>query len=437
MENSPKKSKALIITFILVLLLLIIGYYFFKNRDQIFGTKGLSVNKIFQPLLGSSKNKEIKVVDGGNTNPNGGNTTGNEPLGKSCVITTDQFNNKVVVAEAGEDLLKGDAVYMVQFNSQNSPIVKKAIANDLNKSLVFGFAGADFKTSTTGIIILSGGVLNGIPTNKKEGSLWAVNNTLFLSDKTPGVITKISPISPSLIIPVGTILKIDKLNGSIQISDLINNAKNSGLLNSSSSDMQDCWNSIIDYYFKESSLQNPSYGNINIPPFKGLNIPSANIGGYNGGNIGNFNGNIGSYNGGNLGNSGDIGGNGNNLNDDSNIKKDTIGPEPKIVTKGVCPADAPLEYTEEEQKALDDLTKKFYLISSTIKTEDDLNLSASEINEQQNLLDQVNGLVKECYAQKIDAGITEPVYGNPWYHPTERGTYIRGKEDFELMLNIW
>src|ERR1035437_5459633 len=66
MDNNPKKSKALIITFVVVLLLLIAGYFLFSNSDKIFGTKGtIDFNKIFSPLLGTSKKTDLNPLDNG------------------------------------------------------------------------------------------------------------------------------------------------------------------------------------------------------------------------------------------------------------------------------------------------------------------------------------------------------------------------------------
>lgn len=73
MENNPKKSKALIITFIVVLLLLIGVYLLFSNSDKIFGTKGaINFNKIFSPLLGTSKTANLNTID--TTNIDSSNT---------------------------------------------------------------------------------------------------------------------------------------------------------------------------------------------------------------------------------------------------------------------------------------------------------------------------------------------------------------------------
>jgi len=76
MQSNPKKSKALIITFIAILILLIAGYFIFKNSDKLFGTKNsTNISKLFAPLLGTSKEKpaDTLVVD---NQPAGGDTTG-------------------------------------------------------------------------------------------------------------------------------------------------------------------------------------------------------------------------------------------------------------------------------------------------------------------------------------------------------------------------
>ena len=144
-----------------------------------------------------------------------------------------------------------------------------------------------------------------------------------------------------------------------------------------------------------------------------------------------------------------------------------------IASKGVCPANAPLVFTDEEQKQLDILSRKFYLLAPTIKTEDDVNLSSAEIIQQQNLLDHVKGLTKECYLEtnannlytsfcsinptycdNVNDKFAVPAFtgdttrfGNPWYLKTTRGFYMTGAtgdnnnntdyNNFELMFNIW
>ncbi len=73
MERNPKKSKALIITFIVVLLLLLAGYFALKNSDKIFGTKSGTVSKIFAPLLGTSKGKNVTDINTVDNNNGAGN----------------------------------------------------------------------------------------------------------------------------------------------------------------------------------------------------------------------------------------------------------------------------------------------------------------------------------------------------------------------------
>ncbi len=62
MENNPKKSKALIITIVAILVLVVAVYLIFKNSDKLFGTKGGAISKIFSPLLGSSKQKNVDTI---------------------------------------------------------------------------------------------------------------------------------------------------------------------------------------------------------------------------------------------------------------------------------------------------------------------------------------------------------------------------------------
>ncbi|MCX6754121.1 MAG: hypothetical protein NTV03_03655 [Candidatus Nomurabacteria bacterium] len=246
MENNPKKSKAFIIAFILILLLLLAGYYLFANRATIFDTKGVvTMQKVFAPLLGTSKNKDLSVIGGTDTT----STTGKTITG---VINTDQNGNKVIQVEAGENLKKGDVLYIASFNKNNAPIVMKAIASDKSKSLVFGVAGEDMNKGTTGHIIIEG-ILSGIPTNRTEVTAWTPKNPLYLSDKIYGGMTKNPPLAPSFVIPVGSVISIDAINGSIRVGGILNdtnipednkvnlNKLNGNFLNSSNG-------SIRDYY---------------------------------------------------------------------------------------------------------------------------------------------------------------------------------------------
>ncbi len=118
------------------------------------------------------------------------------------------------------------------------------------------------------------------------------------------------------------------------------------------------------------------------------------------------------------------------------IKEVTLVDNVTPPSKGICPSDQPLEFTDSEKKTLEELTRSFYLLAPTIKTQDDVDLSASEYVQQSEFVDQVKELTGQCYDQKGKLPSQEAVYGNPWFKPTERGTYTNYK-DFELMLNIW
>jgi hypothetical protein len=71
MENNNKKSKAFIITFVIVLIVLGGLYLLYQNKETVLGTKGAStMEKVFSPLLGSSKNKDLNVVENPESNKN-------------------------------------------------------------------------------------------------------------------------------------------------------------------------------------------------------------------------------------------------------------------------------------------------------------------------------------------------------------------------------
>jgi len=104
-EGKTKKSKALIIALVIVILLAIGLFFLFKNRENILETKNISNsnNKIFQSLFGTSKSKNVKVID---TLNSGKNTT-------------------QITAQAGENIKKGDLLYKSGVDKNGNPIVKK------------------------------------------------------------------------------------------------------------------------------------------------------------------------------------------------------------------------------------------------------------------------------------------------------------------------
>jgi hypothetical protein len=118
--------------------------------------------------------------------------------------------------------------------------------------------------------------------------------------------------------------------------------------------------------------------------------------------------------------------------------------------------DDPLVFTSEEQARLDVLLRKFYLLSPTLKTEDDITDIKTQYNNAVTLIDQATELTKACYLQTNFKGKSKtggyedfcernkeyckenPVYakdykgpttrmGNPYYKKaTTEGTYLNG-----------
>lgn len=504
MDNkNPKKSKAFIITFILILLLLVAGYYFFKNREQYFGAKGsLSISKVFSPLLGSSKSKDVKVIDTTPTTPAVVTTPAVKK--RAGIVITDVNGNKVVRAEAGENLKKGDVLYIAGFNKNDDPIVMKAIANDKNKSLVFGVAGQDMTKGAMLDVIIEG-ILSGVPTNRKEGTFWIANNPLYLSDKIYGGMTKNAPTLPSFVVPVGSVIKVDAVNGSIRIGDLVTNkdarpgsmstlqkntlnslntkllnllstntnpntntnlsdeqknnirSLSSGILSALNSnislsngqmnminnlnaqvlndipmDMIDYWSSIFGpISFNTNTPTNGENGSIipGMPPLNSITLPGYNPNQGNSNNPNNPNSpNTNTNNPANTNN----GANQNNPAD-ANNGADTTLPNTNVSANAITTTNScslieknPLVFTADEQARLDVLLRKFYLISSTLRTADDITAIYNEVDQQKNFVNQIKELTKQCYVEAPDAVLAKNNWvrhGNPWYTKTACGTF--------------
>ncbi len=110
--KKTRKSKAFIITFIFVIILLIIGYYLFANRSTIFNGGGVTVSKVFEPLLGTPGTKKDGWMDG---------------------VASGIVN---ITAEAGENLLAGDSVYNSGTNSNGNPIVMKYLSDLTDSGII-------------------------------------------------------------------------------------------------------------------------------------------------------------------------------------------------------------------------------------------------------------------------------------------------------------
>ena len=93
----------------------------------------------------------------------------------------------------------------------------------------------------------------------------------------------------------------------------------------------------------------------------------------------------------------------------------------------ICLSLIPITFTDEQEKRLDELLRKFYLLAPNLKSELDVSLVYKEVANQQNFISQVETLTKECYA-RVDNDPTyegpKTRYGNPWYHYGDRGSYI-------------
>ena len=109
----------------------------------------------------------------------------------------------------------------------------------------------------------------------------------------------------------------------------------------------------------------------------------------------------------------------------------------------------PLTYTDAEKARLAILLRKFYLISSTLRTDADIATIYNEINQQKNFISQTSELTKQCYLQTNDttgyadfclrnkglcnsaddkfettyASIGNRKHGNPWYSKSSNGSY--------------
>ncbi|MFA7000207.1 MAG: hypothetical protein WC241_03780 [Candidatus Paceibacterota bacterium] len=462
-NNNPKKSKAFIITFILILILLVAGYYFFKNREQYFGAKGsLSVSKVFSPLLGSSKNKDVKVIDTTPTTPAVVTTPAVKK--KTGIVITDVNGNKVVRAEAGENLKKGDVLYIAGFNKNDEPIVMKAIANDKNKSLVFGVAGQDMAKGEMLDVIIEG-ILSGVPTNRKEGTFWIANNPLYLSDKVYGGMTKNVPKLPSFTVLVGSVIKVHNINGSIRIGELANNkdmstvqkntlnSLNTKLLNllSTNTNLSDAQKNnirnlsaqILGALNSNKSLNNGQMNMINNLNAQILNDIPMDMLDYWGSIFGPISFNV------NTGVTGTPNIPGTPPFNSITLPDQTTSTSTTPNTNTGTPADTgtgvnnpitptvetnscqlieknPLVFTEDEKARLAVLLRKFYLVSSTLRTTEDLTTLNNEIDQNKNFVSQIEGLTNQCYDQVTPAMIIANSWkrhGNPWYTKTSGGSF--------------
>lgn len=118
---------------------------------------------------------------------------------------------------------------------------------------------------------------------------------------------------------------------------------------------------------------------------------------------------------------------------DPNINSEKRKKEAVSSTKtstNICPEDDPLIFTEEENVELDKLLRQYYLIASTLKTEDDLDVIENDTLQNKALVAQAKELTKDCKDQKSDPSYTGPqtIRNNPYYAEASNtlGTYLSG-----------
>lgn len=116
-----------------------------------------------------------------------------------------------------------------------------------------------------------------------------------------------------------------------------------------------------------------------------------------------------------------------NLNNENRAK---VVASSTQTSKSICPEDDPLAFTEEENAELEKLLRQYYLIASTLKTEDDLDVIENDTLQNKALVAQAKELTKDCKDQKADPLYTGPqtIKNNPYYAELSNNldTYLSG-----------
>jgi len=90
----------------------------------------------------------------------------------------------------------------------------------------------------------------------------------------------------------------------------------------------------------------------------------------------------------------------------------------------------PITYTDDEAAQLDTLLRKFYLIAPTLFSAEDIAMVQRDMDEYENLSNQVTTLTQQCYSDFSKDSYKGPKtrYGNPWYKPEDRGSYLSNED---------
>ena len=85
----------------------------------------------------------------------------------------------------------------------------------------------------------------------------------------------------------------------------------------------------------------------------------------------------------------------------------------------------PLTFNAKEKVELAALLRRFYLISSTLRTADDITTIYNEIEQQRSFITELQELTAQCYAETDLLMVVNgwKRHGNPWYTETKGGTF--------------
>jgi hypothetical protein len=400
-NNNPKKSKALIITVIILLVFMLLGYLLYTNRDS-FGVKtSATISKLFSPFLPSSNTNDAQKIDDGSVNTGGfgsGSNTGLSGIwnsifnkgGDTNICANDAINSPLCTVGAEGQCLNGNDNPPSCNDEYDGGGTDRKCANDainypnctINKSGVCLNEATNPPSCTLG---KDNKCTNGAvdypncKVNKDGKCLNGENNppecntnspTPGEGDNTPTLTLVANP--QSIIQGESTIISWSGTN----VTSCDAGSEN-GKANSTSKEKSG--------YFSKKPTQNTTY-----------TVKC--------------------------------------IGDNGNIEK-TVTVEVKVaetVNKCAILEDNPLLFEPAEKAKLAELLRKYYIISNTLKTEIDINMTYEELDKYKYLIQNVKNLTDKCYAQtaKIDgtkvAGYDGPIIrsGNPWYKETERNSYF-------------
>jgi len=495
-ENKPKKSKALIITIIVIILLIIAGYLIFKNRD-VFGVKtSATIAKIFSPLISSNNSKDLNKIDAqaGEDIKKGDNVSVFGTGANKIPIVNKSGSGESVFGSANQDIANGDIGEIITNNGGSNTFWDS----------FSGFLGGIFNPTTPTI-----------PDNSCENG--AINppecTTIPVSDGTPDLRAgNVTSISTTIKTPINLYSRITNDGGgttghsfssffTISITGKTNVELNVVI---PTLEAKTAYEATVSYSFdlagvysiracadkksesdvgtvaesKEdnncgpwitftvtNSLPQPcSLPKITDTNGQCINISDCKLPKIVIGNRCEENPAICSLP--------------KITNTETGLCIDPSECKPPMVINGgkcenkIIPPNKclvieqnPLTFTPEEKARLAILLRKFYLISSTLKTTEDITTIYNEIDQQKNFISQIEDLTRQCYCQVDGIASTGQTgcknlmtdnpewvrHGNPWYTKTSDGSFPYTSEDSgylknpaspddantERILNIW